>query len=411
MIFIYNVGVSIYQLLIAIVSSFNTKAKLWRDGRKNWEVRLREAIKNNEKIVWFHCASLGEFEQGRPVIEAFREKYPAIKILLTFFSPSGYEVRKNYSNADYIFYLPIDTRRNAIKFIEIANPIAAIFVKYEFWYHYLNQLKKRSIPTYIISAIFREDQAFFKPYGRWYRNFLFNFHHLFVQNEKSKELLESIGVNNVTIAGDTRFDRVATNAQSAKRIPLFEEFAGTAKVFVAGSTWPDDEEILIEYFKENIYNLKLIVAPHEINTQNIEKFRARIGVKSILYTKHEDTEVKDAQVLVIDTIGVLSSAYRYGTISYIGGGFGVGIHNTLEAAVFGIPVVFGPNYQRFQEAVDLIGIGAAHSIVNQQDLSNVLKQYFEKNTELQEVKNSLSGYFSRKVGATKMIVENINLNY
>jgi 3-deoxy-D-manno-octulosonic-acid transferase len=411
MILIYNLGVFIYQLLIAVVSNFNHKAKLWRDGRKNWEVRLRSAIKENEKIVWFHCASLGEFEQGRPVIEAFREKYPTAKILLTFFSPSGYEVRKNYSNADYIFYLPIDTRRNAIKFIEIANPVAAIFVKYEFWYHYLNQLKKRSIPTFIISAIFREDQAFFKSYGSWYRKFLSNFQHLFVQNKKSQELLVGIGITNVTIAGDTRFDRVIANSLSTKRIQLFEEFAANSKVLVAGSTWPKDEEILIEYFKENPYNLKLIIAPHEINPQDIERLKERFGSKSFLYTKPEGVNPKEAKILIIDTIGVLSSAYRYGTISYIGGGFGAGIHNTLEAAVFGIPVVFGPNYQRFQEAVELIDIEAARSIESKEVLASAVNHYFESPDGFQKVTNSLTDYFARKAGATKIIVENINIKY
>ncbi len=326
MVFVYNLGILIYQFIVTAVSPFNRKAKLWKKGRKKWQSRLL--------IVWFHCASLGEFEQGRPVIEAFREKYSDIKILLTFFSPSGYEIRKNYPKADYIFYLPLDTRRNAIKFIETVNPIATIFVKYEFWYHYLKQLKKRNIPTYIISAIFREDQVFFKPYGNWYRTFLSNFEHLFVQNEKSQELLASIGISNVTIAGDTRFDRVMTNAQAAKTIPLLEQFVLNSKVLVAGSTWQKDEEIIIEYLKKNPYNLKLIIAPHEINPQNIEKFRAKLSVKSMLYTNPDETDLADTQVLIIDTIGILSSVYRYGTIAYIGGGFGVGIHNTLEAAVY-----------------------------------------------------------------------------
>lgn len=409
MVFLYNLGVNIYQLLIAVVSRFNGKAKLWRDGRKNWEIRLKAAIKKNDKVVWFHCASLGEFEQGRPVIEAFRKKYPTVKVLLTFFSPSGYEVRKNYIGADYIFYLPIDSRQNAIRFIEIANPIATIFVKYEFWYHYLNQLKKRNIPTFVISAIFRDDQVFFKWYGGWYRRFLSNFVHLFVQNETSKELLSSIGISNVTVAGDTRFDRVIANASAAKTIPMLENFVGNSQVLVAGSTWPKDEEIIIEYFKENPLNLKLIIAPHEIHPQEIEKFRERIGIKSVLYTKPNDEELKDAQVLIIDTIGVLSSAYRYGTISYIGGGFGVGIHNTLEAAVFGIPVIFGPNYQRFQEAVELIGIGSASSIQNVDEFRNEIGLYLEIEGELQKVKTLSGNYFAKKAGATDKIINDLRL--
>lgn len=409
MVFLYNVGIRVYQLLVTLASNFNSKAKLWRDGRKGWESRLKEAIGNDKRIVWFHCASLGEFEQGRPVIEAFRDKYPDIKILLTFFSPSGYEIRKNYSKADYIFYLPLDTRKNAIRFVEIVNPIATIFVKYEFWYHYLAQLKKRNIPTYIISAIFRDDQVFFKSYGGWYRKFLSNFQHLFVQNEKSKELLASIGITNVTVAGDTRFDRVVANAQAAKTIPLLEKFAANSKVLVAGSTWPKDEDLIIEYFKDNIYNLKLIIAPHEIHPQNIEKFRAKIGVKTVLYTNADESDLKDAQILIIDTIGILSSVYRYGTIAYIGGGFGVGIHNTLEAAVFGIPVIFGPNYQRFQEAIELIEIGASYSADNQDRFTYVLKHYLYSEDEILKVKLTLKDYFTNKAGATKTIVEKISL--
>jgi len=409
MVFVYNLGILIYQLIVTVVSPFNRKAKLWKKGRNRWESRLRETIKKDDRIVWFHCASLGEFEQGRPVIEAFREKHPDIKILLTFFSPSGYEIRKNYPKADYIFYLPLDTRRNAIKFIEIVNPIATIFIKYEFWYHYLKQLKKRNIPTYIISAIFREDQVFFKPYGKWYRSFLSNFEHLFVQNEKSQELLTNIGISNVTIAGDTRFDRVIANAQTAKTISLLEKFALNSKVLVAGSTWQKDEELIIEYLKKNPYNLKLILAPHEINPQNIEKFRAKIGVKSMLYTNPNEEELRDTQVLIIDTIGILSSAYRYGTIAYIGGGFGVGIHNTLEAAVFGLPVIFGSNYQRFQEAVELIEIGSACSIDNLDSFSESLDHFFISAEVLQKVKDSSEDYFIRKAGATKIILEKITL--
>ncbi len=409
MVFIYNLGVRIYQLLIAVVSTFNSKAKFFRNGRKGWESRLRESIKKDDRVVWFHCASLGEFEQGRPVIEAFKVEYPDVKILLTFFSPSGYEIRKNYPSADYIFYLPLDTYWNAIKFIDIVNPIATIFVKYEFWYHYLNQLKKRNIPTYIISAIFRNDQVFFKSYGGWYRKFLRNFEHLFVQNEKSRELLASIGLNNVTVAGDTRFDRVVANAQAAKVIPLIEQFIGNSKVIVAGSTWPKDEDLIVEYFKTNPHNLKLIIAPHEIHAQNIDKLREKFGLKSLCYTSPSECDPKDAQILIVDTIGILSSVYRYGTIAYIGGGFGVGIHNTLEAAVFGVPVLFGPNYNRFQEAVELIEIGAACSINNHEEFANAINHFLFSKDELQNVNKTSNDYFLRKAGATKSIVESILL--
>jgi 3-deoxy-D-manno-octulosonic-acid transferase len=409
MVFLYNLGIRIYQVLVAMASIFNSKAKLFRNGRKGWEQRLGESIKKDDRIVWFHCASLGEFEQGRPVIEAFRIKYPNIKILLTFFSPSGYEIRKNYTGADYIFYLPLDTYWNSKRFVEIVNPIATIFVKYEFWYFYLNQLKKRNIPTYVISAIFRDDQVFFKPYGGWYRKFLYHFEHLFVQNEKSRELLAGIGINNVTVAGDTRFDRVAVNAKAAKVIPLIEQFVANSKVLVAGSTWPKDEDLILEYFKLNPHNLKLIIAPHEIHAQNIEKLRERFGLKSLRYTLPNECNPKDAQILIIDTIGILSSVYRYGTIAYIGGGFGVGIHNTLEAAVFGVPVLFGPNYQRFQEAVELIEIGSAKAVSNPPEFTDALNHFIDSESDLQRVNKISTDYFLQKAGATKRIVEEITL--
>lgn len=410
MVFLYNLGIRIYQILVAVVSLFNKKAKLFRDGRKGWEKRLRESIKENDRVVWFHCASLGEFEQGRPVIEAFRVKYPDIKILLTFFSPSGYEIRKNYQGADYIFYLPLDTYWNSKKFIDIVNPVATIFVKYEFWYFYLNGLKKRGVPTYVISAIFRPEQAFFKWYGGWYRKFLANFKHLFVQNESSKELLASIGVTNVTVAGDTRFDRVIANAQAAKVVPLIEQFVGDSKVMVAGSTWPKDEEIIVEHFKANPHNLKLIIAPHEIHEQEIEKLRSSFGLKTLRYTKPDECNPSEAQVLIIDTIGILSSIYRYGHISYIGGGFGVGIHNTLEAAVFGIPVLFGPNYQRFQEAVDLIETGTAKPIKSIEEFDNSVKFYISLNQKSMDVKRINHDFFINKSGATIKIINNLSIN-
>ena len=409
MVFLYNLGVRVYQLLILLASLFNKKAKLWINGRKGWVSSLEKSIKTGDRIVWFHCASLGEFEQGRPVIEVFRQKYPDIKILLTFFSPSGYEIRKNYQGADFVFYLPLDTRRNAKKFLEIVKPIAVVFVKYEFWYHYLNQLKKRNIPTYIISAIFRDDQVFFKSYGGWYRKFLANFEHLFVQNEKSKNLLTSIGVKNVTVAGDTRFDRVVANFSSAKTLPLLEQFSANAKVLIAGSTWPKDEELIIEYFKNNPHGIKLILAPHEINQQNIDRFIEKAGVKAIRYTQPSSIAPDEAQLLVIDTIGILSSAYRYGTVAYIGGGFGAGIHNTLEAAVFGLPLIFGPNYLKFQEAVDLINIKAAVSINNQDELFSSANQLFEDQNRLDLASSSAKEYVNQKAGATAIISSKIIL--
>lgn len=408
MVFFYNLGIRIYLVLIWVVSLFNKKAKLWLVGRKNWDTRLAGVINKIDKIVWFHCASLGEFEQGRPVIEALRQKYPDIKILLTFFSPSGYEIRKNYLGADYIFYLPIDTNRNAKKFLEIVNPIAVVFVKYEFWYYYLNLLKKRGTPTYVISAIFRPDQAFFRSYGGWYRKFLENFEHLYVQNKESKDLLSNIEVNNVTVTGDTRFDRVIANFQSTKSLPLVEAFAANSKVIIAGSTWPKDEELIIEYFKANSKNVKLILAPHEINRSNIDKLAANAGVNYILYTQPDGKDPKEARLMIIDTIGVLSSVYRYGNIAYIGGGFGAGIHNTLEAAVFGLPIVFGPNYNKFQEAKDLIAKSAAFSIKNQDDINEVFNHLFDNQEQYQISSSVAKEYVFMNAGATKLVVDSIN---
>ena len=409
MVFLYNTGIRLYLVLISLVSPFNKKAKLWLNGRKNWEAKLSAINNKNEKVVWFHCASLGEFEQGRPVIEAFKQKYSEIKILLTFFSPSGYEIRKNYQGADYIVYLPIDTKRNAKRFIDLVNPIAVVFVKYEFWFHYLNYLKSRKIPTYIISAIFRNDQVFFKSYGDWYRKFLNNFEHLFVQNENSQKLLQGIGVNNVTVSGDTRFDRVIANYNSTKQLPLLQQFSENSKVLIAGSSWPKDEELILEYFISNQDKIKLILAPHEINRSNIEKVISKCNVKTILYTKSDGVDPKEARLLIIDTIGILSSAYRYGTVAYIGGGFGVGIHNTLEAAVFGLPILFGPNYKKFKEATDLIALKAAFSVKTQEEFNHLADLLFTNQDSYATAQTKSREYVNSNIGSTDIIVKKINL--
>ncbi len=409
MVVIYNLVIRFYLLLVVAASPFNKKARLWRNGRKHWLANLKTRINSNDRYIWVHCSSLGEFEQGRPVIEALRRQYPDVKILLTFFSPSGYEVRKNYPEAHYVCYLPIDTRRNAIRFIRTVNPVAAVFVKYEFWYHYLNQLRAWGVPTYLISAIFRHDQVFFKPYGGWYREFLRNFNHLFVQNEHSKELLHGIGIENVTVAGDTRFDRVADVARATKDIPLLAEFAENAMVIIAGSTWPPDEELLMGYFGENYHRVKLIIAPHEIHEAEIEKLQAKAAVKSIRYTQPGETDPRQARLLIIDTIGILASAYRYGKIAYIGGGFGTGIHNTLEAATFGLPVVFGPNYQKFQEAKDLIAIGSGRSVSNAGELKQALDNLIANPDLLGQASLSAREYISKKTGATGIICQKMEL--
>ena len=364
----YNVIIYLYLLGVAIYSRFNEKVrKMWRGEREAFRI-LKEKVDPEAKYVWFHAASLGEFEQGRPLMEELRREHPEYKILLTFFSPSGYEVRKNYDGADIITYLPLDTITNARRFLRAVRPVMAYFIKYEFWYNYLHILKHRGVPVYSVSSIFRPDQVFFKWYGRQYGKVLNCFTHFFVQNEVSKELLAKIGIKNVTIVGDTRFDRVLQIKEAAKQLPIVEEFVketgvrsqesvghSKPKVFVAGSSWPPDEEIFIKYFNQHP-EWKLIIAPHVIGEDHLRQIEKLLeGRKVVRYTKiSENSESSEnADVLIIDCFGLLSSIYRYGDVAYVGGGFGVGIHNLLEAAVWSVPVFFGPNNQKFQEAQGL----------------------------------------------------------
>lgn len=408
MVYLYNLGIHIYVLLVNIVSPFNKKARLWKDGRKNWQKKIRSVVDPSCQTIWVHCSSLGEFEQGRPVIEAIKEKYPDKKIVLTFFSPSGYEVRKNYSGADYIFYLPIDTKRNAQKLIDLINPEFAVFVKYEFWYHYLSLLKKKKIPTYIISANFRDNQVFFKFYGKWYRNFLQNFNHLFVQNKHSQELLNVVGITNVTVSGDTRFDRVVRVASEARDIRLIEQFCAGEKIIIAGSTWPRDDELLLGFLRHN-HRAKMIIAPHEINPKYIHDIQQTFPEGSLLFSQGQNHSPQNARLLIIDTIGLLASIYRYGHIAYIGGGFGAGIHNTLEAAAFGLPVIFGPNYQKFQEAKDLINLGAGFSINTSQELLNLLNLFLTDEQSRIKAGGKSKKFVLSGVGATSSILKEIVL--
>ena len=367
----YNVIIYLYLLGVAIYSRFNEKVrKMWRGEREAFRI-LKEKVDPEAKYVWFHAASLGEFEQGRPLMEELRREHPEYKILLTFFSPSGYEVRKNYDGADIITYLPLDTITNARRFLRAVRPVMAYFIKYEFWYNYLHILKHRGVPVYSVSSIFRPDQVFFKWYGRQYGKVLNCFTHFFVQNEVSKELLAKIGIKNVTIVGDTRFDRVLQIKEAAKQLPIVEAFVKESgvrnqesvghskpKVFVAGSSWPPDEEIFIKYFNQHP-EWKLIIAPHVIGEDHLRQIEKLLeGRKVVRYTKisenSENSEsLENADVLIIDCFGLLSSIYRYGDVAYVGGGFGVGIHNLLEAAVWSVPVFFGPNNQKFQEAQGL----------------------------------------------------------
>ncbi len=404
---LYNLGIRLYYVLILVASVFNEKAKLWLAGRKQLITRLKNEIDINEDIVWVHASSLGEFEQGRSVIEELRIKYPSYKILLTFFSPSGYEIRKDYEGADYIFYLPLDTRRNAKQFIEVVNPKLVFFIKYDYWYNFFKELNSKKIPVYMISAIFRENQIFFKWYGSWYKKALKFVTHFYLQNNKSLELLNSIGLENGTVSGDTRFDRVYKIAMGSKQLPLIEKFKQNNKICVCGSTWGKDEELLVNYINDSDNGYKYIIAPHEVSKSNITRISNSLKKSYLKYSEATETNVITADVIIIDSIGILSSVYRYAEIAYIGGGFGKGIHNTLEAATFGMPIIFGPNYNKFQEAKDLINIGCAYSINNFNSLKNVFNNLLSDKKLLNQNSLDSKNYISNKKGATEIIFSNI----
>jgi 3-deoxy-D-manno-octulosonic-acid transferase len=372
----YQLFLLLYRAFVGLAATRNEKAKKWVEGRKNWQQQLRQnwQQKQGEKVVWMHCASLGEFEQGRPVLEEIKSRYPNSKILLTFFSPSGYEVRKNYNGADYVMYLPMDGAANAKDFIELAQPKLAIFVKYEFWHYYLTELKNRNIETILVSGIFRPSQPFFQWWGGFNRNMLHNFSHLFVQNAASKELLDGIRLSDkTTIAGDTRFDRVITGAAQWKPIEIVDAFCGTNSVMVAGSTWAEDETILAEWMKENKQH-KLIIAPHEIKVENIARLQT-LFPNSVAFSKlstHNPQPITH-NCLIIDNIGYLSRLYKYATVCYVGGGFNKsGHHNILEAAVYGKPVITGPNFEKFKESVDLKKLGGSFTITNATELKEIM---------------------------------------
>lgn len=408
MILLYNISIFFYNIFVRIASLFNEKARLFVKGRRGWQANLRAKADENARYIWFHCASLGEFEQGRPVIEQVKKQFPGYKIALTFFSPSGYEIRKNYQQADVVAYLPLDTKRNATAFLDILKPEKAFFVKYEFWYHFMKQLNTREIPLYIVSAIFRENQQFFRntPWGKWYRKMLYGVEHFFVQNEKSGELLKGIGIGKFTISGDTRFDRVAEIASGAKQFPIVEKFRGDSLLVVAGSTWKPDEELLAEFIN-NHDDIKFIIAPHEVSASNINRIHQLLKKPAVLFSRAEKTDINSQQVLIIDSIGILSSLYQYGSIAYIGGGFGVGIHNILEAATFGMPVVFGPNYKKFKEAVDLKSEGGAFPIVNYNQLNDIFTRFLSSAGDLQNASATCKKYVEKNTGSTKLIIKKV----
>jgi 3-deoxy-D-manno-octulosonic-acid transferase len=405
----YQIGIILYVMGIYLVYPFNEKARLWVKGRNRWYKRLKKVIILQEKLAWFHVSSLGEFEQGRPVIEGFKKKYPDYKILLTFFSPSGYEIRKNYTGADYICYLPADSKRNASRFLKLTNPQVAFFVKYDFWYHYLNQLNKRNIPTYLFSGIFRPKQLFFKWYGGWYRKILNFFTRIYVQNEESLHLLNNIGVTQTSIGGDTRFDRVFDLATQAKPIHLISLFHNQKPLIIAGSTWEKDETMLAAYIHNNLGLYQWIIAPHEVHYAHIQKIETLFRGKALKFSEANETNIKNVEVLIIDSIGILSSLYRYGTIAYIGGGFGKGIHNTLEAATYSLPVVFGPNYHRFREACDLIDIKAGFSIGDYSELESIFDCLLKDADLTKDSGKIASDYVNKMRGGTIKILADLPL--
>nr|WP_295650564.1 glycosyltransferase N-terminal domain-containing protein [uncultured Mucilaginibacter sp.] len=404
MLFIYNLSVRIYYNLIFISSFFNKKAKLWLNGRKN------DNLLYVKRSVWFHFASLGEFEQGRPVLEAFRAKKPESIIVITFFSPSGYEVRKNTPLADHTYYLPLDTKKNAARFIQTINPEIAIFTKYEYWYHYFDELHKRDIPLYVISGIFRPGQVFFKWYGGLHRRMLGFVTRFFVQDEASQTLLKTIGISNVSVSGDTRFDRVWQNASSPKKLEFVEQFKAGKPIFIGGSTWPEDE-VLIAQLIPLYPEWKFIFAPHEIEEGKIARLLKLLpGEETVRCSQIENLDggIAGFSVLVIDNIGMLSSLYQYGDMAFIGGGFGIGIHNTLEAAAFGLPMIFGPNYERFKEARDLVNLQLGFSIETEVQLTAVVDKMIRHSEYRTEKGVAIRTYVKEHTGATELIMQAIS---
>ena len=405
---LYNLGIALYDLAAYILFPFSTKPRRMVKG--HWVVYdiLRQQREKGAKYIWFHAASLGEFEQVRTMIESIKERHPEYKILLTFFSPSGYEVRKGYDKADIVCYLPFDKPRNVRKFLDLAQPCMAFFIKYEFWKNYLDELEKRNIPTYSISSIFRRNQIFFKWYGGLYRNVLKNFDCLYVQNELSKRYLSKIGIENVKIVGDTRFDRVLDIRKLAKELPLIEKFKDDKFTIVAGSSWQPDEDLFIEYFNTHP-ETKLIIAPHVINDLHLVEIIKKLKRPYVKYSKANMENISKADCVIIDCFGLLSSIYRYGEVAYIGGGFGVGIHNILEAAVYGMPVVFGPKFDKFKEAKELIANKGGYTIKNYEQMSTLFDRFITDKEFLKATGNIAGNYVSSNAGATEKILKDLNL--
>lgn len=410
----YELFIILYNIGVWVASFFSKKVRtMWKGEHRTFRV-LREKIDPNAMYIWFHAASLGEFEQGRPIMEAIRREHPGYKILLTFFSPSGYEVRKNYDGADVVVYLPVDTKRNARRFLRLTNPVMAFFIKYEFWSNYLHMLKERHVPTFSVSSIFRPNQIFFRAYGKGYGKVLDCFTHFFVQNEESRDLLKSIGIDCVSVTGDTRFDRVLQIRDAGKSLPIVENFVGgTAEerphVFIAGSSWPPDEDIFIRYFNEH-RDWKLIIAPHVIGDDHMKQILGKLERKTVRYTEATTENVVGAECLIIDCFGLLSSIYRYADVTYVGGGFGVGIHNVLEAAVWGKPVIFGPNNKNFQEAQGLLKAGGGFEITSYDDFVGVMRKLADDKA-LEQSRERAGGFVESLAGATRQIMKEVKFDF
>ena len=410
---LYNFSIHLMRFFVAFMSLFKRKMRLRHQGGKEVFSVLEQNIDKSKRYVWFHAASLGEFEQGRPLIEKMKAEHPEYKILLTFFSPSGYEVRKNYGGADVVCYLPFDTPYRVKKFLDLSKPVMAIFIKYEFWDNYLSELKRRNIPVYIVSAIFRKEQLFFKWYGGMYRKVLSYFTHIFVQDDASRELLSKYGVTNVSVFGDTRFDRVQDVYKNTKQIPMVELFVNNNRsdnqlTMVAGSSWQQDEEVYLNYFNEHP-ELKLIIAPHEIHKDHLMHIESMLKRPSIRLSEATEKDIKGKSCLIVDSFGLLSSIYRYGDLAYIGGGFGAGIHNVLEAAVYGIPVIFGPKYQKFKEARDLLQVGGAFSITDEKTFESKMEELSTYRDLLEAAGAAAGDFVKSNIGATNRIIASIPL--
>lgn len=411
MYFLYNILILVAGFVLKIAALFNKKIKLFIDGRKQTFFELQQGISETDEVIWIHCASLGEFEQGRPIIEKLKLKFPTKKVVLTFFSPSGYEVRKNYEYADVVCYLPLDSAQNARKFLDIVHPQLAIFVKYEFWPNFLKELKKNNVETLLISGIFRKNQPFFNWYGAFMRKSLTTFAHFFVQDENSKQLLNNINFNNVTVSGDTRFDRVFEIIQQNNKLSFIEEFINDKYTVVAGSTWKEDETMLVDYINNKASeNEKFIIAPHNINADDVADLKNSISKKVVLFSEMDTKNLSDYQVFIIDTVGILTKIYSYADLAYVGGGFTkTGVHNVLEPATFGIPIIIGPNYQKFNEAIDLVKNKACFVVDDSNGLSLHLGEFFHMNEMRTEAGKKAKKYVVDKTGATLKILNYIDI--